>query len=139
MAGNLLDLNGLQRKLRWEVKPFILGQRERSSMLDASPINTSGLSGGLDIKRGLSSNLTLDLTLNTDFAQVEADLEQINLTRFPLFFPEKRDFFLESASIFQFGTPQEIDLFFSRRIGLATTAAAGNPIGIIAGGGRAGP
>src|SRR4030067_1282837 len=123
MAGNLLDLNGLQRKLRWEVKPFILGQRERSSMLDASPINTSGLSGGLDIKRGLSSNLTLDLTLNTDFAQVEADLEQINLTRFPLFFPEKRDFFLESASIFQFGQvsqsgPPPFLLFFSRRIGI---------------------
>jgi len=123
MAGNLLDLNGLQRKLRWEVKPSILGKRNRSSMLDASSINTDSLSGGLDIKRGLSSNLTLDLTLNTDFAQVEADLEQINLTRFPLFFPEKRDFFLESASIFQFGQisqsgPPPFLLFFSRRIGI---------------------
>ena len=62
------------------------------------------------------------MTVNTDFAQVEADEEQVNLTRFDLFFPEKRPFFLENASTFQFGNPQEIDLFFSRRIGLSGAA-----------------
>ena len=70
-------------------------------------------------------------TINTDFAQVEADEEQVNLTRFDLFFPEKRPFFLENASTFQFGQPQSIDLFFTRRIGLSTT---GVPIDILGGG-----
>ena len=74
---------------------------------------------GLDVKWGIRPNLTLDATVNTDFAQVEADEEQVNLTRFDLFFPEKRPFFLENASTFQFGNPQQIDLFFSRRIGLS--------------------
>src|SRR6185436_7950832 len=63
--------------------------------------------------------------------QVEADEEQVNLTRFDLFFPEKRPFFLENASLFQFGQPQSIDLFFSRRIGLSPTFA---PIDILGGG-----
>jgi hypothetical protein len=82
---------------------------------------------GLDIKWGVRPSLTLDATINTDFAQVEADEEQVNLTRFDLFFPEKRPFFLENASTFQFGQPQSIDLFFSRRIGLSAT---GVPIDI---------
>ncbi len=73
---------------------------------------------GLDLKYGLTSNLTLDFTLNTDFAQVEADDQQVNLSRFSLFFPEKRRFFQERASIFNvsLGGPQSI--FYSRRIGL---------------------
>ncbi|MGI9174254.1 MAG: DUF5916 domain-containing protein [Rhodothermales bacterium] len=84
---------------------------------------------GLDIKYGLTSNLTLDLTVNTDFAQVEADNQQVNLTRFSLFFPEKRLFFQERAAIFDFGAPElssvldfapstSNQLFYSRRIGL---------------------
>jgi hypothetical protein len=86
---------------------------------------------GLDFKWGLRSDLTLDLTVNTDFAQVEADEQQVNLTRFPLFYPEKRPFFLENAQLFQLGQPQAIELFFSRRIGLA---ANGEPIDILGGG-----
>jgi hypothetical protein len=86
---------------------------------------------GVDVKWGVKPNLTADFTVNTDFAQVEADEEQVNLTRFELFFPEKRSFFLENASIFQFGAPQQIDLFFSRRIGLSQT---GIPIDILGGG-----
>ena len=82
------------------------------------------------MKWGIRPNLTLDATINTDFAQVEADEEQVNLTRFDLFFPEKRPFFLENASTFQFGNPQQIDLFFSRRIGLSAT---GVPIDILGG------
>jgi hypothetical protein len=86
---------------------------------------------GVDLKWGIRPNLTLDATYNTDFAQVEADEEQVNLTRFDLFFPEKRPFFLENASTFQFGNPQQIDLFFSRRIGLSPSAL---PIDIRGGG-----
>jgi hypothetical protein len=73
---------------------------------------------GLDVKYGLTSNLTLDLTLNTDFAQVEADNQQINLTRFSLFFPEKRLFFQERASNFEFNFGEPNRLFYSRRIGI---------------------
>lgn len=73
---------------------------------------------GVDLKYGITSNLTMDLTVNTDFAQVEVDDEQINLTRFPLFFPEKRQFFLERNSTFRFKTNGPNTLFYSRRIGL---------------------
>lgn len=73
---------------------------------------------GFDAKIGVTQSLTADLTYNTDFAQVEADEQQVNLTRFNLFFPEKRPFFLENAGIFGFGTPQSVDVFFSRRIGI---------------------
>ncbi len=76
------------------------------------------LNAGLDIKYGVTNNLTLDLTLNTDFAQVEADDQMVNLTRFSLFFPEKRQFFLERSSIFDFNTGGPSTLFYSRRIGL---------------------
>ncbi len=76
------------------------------------------LDAGLDLKYGITSNLTLDLTVNTDFAQVEADDEQVNLTRFDLFFEEKRQFFLERASVFDFNTGGSSTMFYSRRIGL---------------------
>jgi hypothetical protein len=94
--------------------------------------NTIDRSGdlGLDFKWGVRPGLTLDLTVNTDFAQVEADEQQLNLTRFPLFFAEKRPFFLENAQLFQLGQPQAVDLFFSRRIGLSAT---GEPIDIVTG------
>ena len=73
---------------------------------------------GGDIKYSLTPGLTLDLTYNTDFAQVEVDDQQVNLDRFNLFFPEKRPFFLENAGQFSVGSPGEVDLFFSRRIGI---------------------
>ena len=80
---------------------------------------------GLDVKYGITSNLTGDFTLNTDFAQVESDEEQVNLTRFSLFFPEKRPFFLEGAFLFEVGVPRPsfrrpppLLLFYSRRIGI---------------------
>jgi hypothetical protein len=73
---------------------------------------------GVDAKIGVTSSTTLDLTYNTDFAQVEVDEQQINLTRFNLLFPEKRPFFLENRGLFAVGRPGEIDLFFSRRIGI---------------------
>jgi hypothetical protein len=73
---------------------------------------------GIDAKIGVTSSTTLDLTYNTDFAQVEVDEQQINLTRFNLLFPEKRPFFLENRGLFAVGRPGEVDLFFSRRIGI---------------------
>jgi hypothetical protein len=74
---------------------------------------------GGEIKYGVTPALTLDLTVNTDFAQVEVDDQRVNLTRFPIFFPEKRPFFLENAGVFSAGTPQAVDLFFTRRIGIS--------------------
>lgn len=85
---------------------------------------------GIDLKYNLSSNLTMDLSINTDFAQVEADDEQVNLTRFSLFFPEKRQFFQERSSIFDFATGRVDRLFYSRRIGLD---GDGNPVRILGG------
>ena len=86
---------------------------------------------GIDAKYGVTAGLNLDVTYNTDFAQVEVDEQQVNLTRFSLFFPEKRDFFLENAGQFKMGTggtftstPVETDLFFSRRIGLSESGSA---------------
>lgn len=74
---------------------------------------------GLDVKYNVTSNLTLDATLNTDFAQVEADNQQVNLTRFSLFFPEKRQFFQERSSLFNFELGRRDRLFHSRNIGLS--------------------
>ena len=86
---------------------------------------------GFDLKYGLTPSLTLDATVNTDFAQVEVDDQQVNLDRFNLFFPEKRPFFLENAGFFSVGNPGEVDLFFSRRIGISST---GEPVPILGGG-----
>src|SRR4029453_9410566 len=97
-----------------------------------------GQAGG-DVKYGITPSLTLDATYNTDFAQVEVDEQQANLDRFNLFFPEKRPFFLENAGLFAVGASGEAEVFFSRRIGIATN---GQAIPIIAGGrlsGKAGP
>ena len=125
-------ITGLNLPSRRDIKvtPFALGEANRNPLAVRSENRaTEGLDIGLDVKWGVTPNLTVDLTANTDFAQVEADDQQINLTRFPLFFPEKRPFFLENASTFQFGAPQEVDLFFSRRIGLY----GGQPVGIVGG------
>ncbi|SVC55597.1 uncharacterized protein METZ01_LOCUS308451, partial [marine metagenome] len=75
---------------------------------------------------GLKSNLTLNLTYNTDFAQVEADNAQINLTRFSLFYPEKREFFLTRSKLFGFGNSRQTEIFFSRRIGLDQNVLGGS-------------
>jgi len=110
--------------------PYVLGSADKDFTTPGAGIDRDG-AAGLDFKWGIRPNLTFDATLNTDFAQVEAAEEQVNLTRFDLFFPEKRPFFLENASTFQFGQPQQIDLFFSRRVGLSP---AGRRIDILAGG-----
>lgn len=86
---------------------------------------------GLDAKYSITSSLTLDATYNTDFAQVEADEFQINLDRFNLFFPEKRPFFLENAGLFTVSSSSDVELFFSRRIGLD---GSGRRVPILGGG-----
>ncbi len=105
------------------ISPYVLGGYTNENVLNSSETAyennrefTRNIGG--DLKYSLTSNLTMDLTVNTDFAQVEADDQQINLTRFSLFFPEKRMFFQERGSIFSFNTGGPNDLFYSRRIGL---------------------
>jgi len=107
------------------VAPYVLGGLGQSFELDKARtvyrrVDNPAREAGLDVKYGLTSNLTLDLTLNTDFAQVEADNQLVNLTRFSLYFPEKRLFFQERASIFDFDFEsfEPNRLFYSRRIGI---------------------
>ena len=125
-------LGGLNLPARRDVKlvPYVAASVNDEKSLRTDTVDRAG-DIGLDAKWGVRADLTLDATVHTDFAQVEADEQQVNLTRFPLFFPEKRPFFLENAQLFQFGQAQAIDLFFSRRIGLSAT---GQPIDIVAGG-----
>lgn len=137
MAGTLEDLQDVKAGRNVRLKPYVLGSANtRSGDTDGDA------DAGFDVKLGVSAGLTLDLTVNTDFAQVEADEQQINLTRFSLFFPEKREVFLENSGVFQFGAgtqggggtggggggrqnpSQDMILFFSRRIGLSDGGAA---------------
>jgi hypothetical protein len=128
-------LTGLNLPPRRDVKviPYVLGSANKDYTFATDQLENKARAGA-DLKWGVRPNLTADFTLNTDFAQVEADEEQVNLTRFDLFFPEKRPFFLENASVFQFGAAQQVDLFFSRRIGLSATGSSGVPIDIFGGG-----
>ena len=87
-----------------EVKPYGIAGYRTDLTADPQISNDGYADIGLDVKYGITQNLTADLTYNPDFAQVEVDEQQVNLTRFSLFFPEKREFFLESWGIFDFGT-----------------------------------
>jgi len=124
-------LNGLSLPTRRDLRfiPYVSGSVNDDRTLRTNGVDRTGRLG-IDAKWGVRADLTLDATVNTDFAQVEADEEQVNLTRFALVFPEKRPFFLENAQLFQVGQPQGVDLFFSRRIGLDPT---GQPIDILGG------
>src|SRR5438876_1366565 len=116
VAGELEGLD-LQMHRSLQLVPYLLGglDQDYTRSRDQSKLTRNA---GLDVKYGLTPSLTLDATFNTDFAQVEVDEQQINLTRFDLFFPEKRPFFLENAGIFDFGAASETEIFFSRRIGI---------------------
>ena len=135
-AATLVGIEAPPGSRNLEVKPYVISDLTTDVTADPAIRNDPGGDVGLDLKYGVTPNLTADFTYNTDFAQVEADEEQVNLTRFSLFFPEKREFFLENQGLFEFGgatgrfsgdTPL---LFFSRRIGLD----AGREIDIQAGG-----
>ncbi len=132
MAGTVAGMRGLNRGLDLRIKPYAIAGG-RSDRLGNTTLHRGLRDVGIDMKYGVGSGLTLDLTLNTDFAQAEVDEQQVNLTRFPLFFPEKRDFFLENSGQFSISTQgleRQMDLFFSRRIGLSDT---GQEIPIIGG------
>ena len=118
-----IELRSVVRKKPLYIAPYVIGGLSQESSLSVdheSYIKDSDPSfdAGLDVKYGITNNLNLDLTVNTDFAQVEADDQQINLTRFSLFFPEKRLFFQERAGIFDFDFGRQDKLFYSRRIGI---------------------
>jgi len=142
MAGTVEGLQGLTPGANIRVKPYALANFNKIAQLDVD----QDYDAGFDVKYGVTSGLTWDFTVNTDFSQVEADEQQVNLTRFSLFFPEKRDFFLENSGVFQFGAgntggggganggrqnaSQDMIFFFSRQIGLSP---AGNSIPLLAG------
>lgn len=147
-AGTIVGLQLPPAGNNLEIKPYAIGGL--STDRTATPAISNDATGdvGLDLKYGLTANLTADLTWNTDFAQVEVDEQQVNLTRFSLFFPEKRDFFLEGRGVFDFGRGgvggfrpgrsgfgrgggDAPTLFYSRRIGLD-----GGEVIPIRGGGR---
>jgi len=134
-AGLLDGMPNFQLAHRYEVHPFVSFAVTETLPPNATPtsdlVNEHPVKFGADGKVKLSENLTADLTVNTDFAQTEVDQAVVNLTRFPVLFPEKRDFFLENAGFFDFVQPAGNKVFFSRRIGLSP---AGDPTPIDFGG-----
>jgi hypothetical protein len=141
LAGTMDGMGRLPVGRNLTVKPFALTGRASGADL-ASELRGNEVDAGLDVKYGITPNLTLDLTYRTDFSQVEADREQVNLTRFPLFFPEQREFFLENSGTFTFGdvnhgpgsprsgsSLRDFTLFHSREIGLRS----GTPVPLLGG------
>ncbi len=130
-AGRLTGLNNISQGLGLELVGY--GKAEALKVQNESEgdyNNSQSLDGGLDVNYNITPGLKASLTLNTDFAETEVDDRQINLTRFPIRFPEKRDFFLEGANIFRFAPSSGVYPYFSRKIGLRS----GNPIPILYGG-----
>ena len=129
-AATLVGVEAPAPAVNFEVKPYAIADVTTRKRSQPAVLNRFGKSGGFDAKYGLTKSLTADVTVNTDFAQVEADDQQVNLTRFNLFFPEKREFFLEGQGLFAFGGVNPAVggsnagpgvfpvLFFSRSIGL---------------------
>jgi hypothetical protein len=126
-AGQLTGVEGARQGHGLDVRPYVSGGRE---------MGAGQFTGGLDVFKNLTPNLNASITVNTDFAETEVDARQVNLTRFPLFFPEKRTFFLEGAGVFDVaGLSDATDLvpFFTRRIGIQGNAELGAgqvPIGV---------
>ncbi|MCG8459129.1 MAG: carbohydrate binding family 9 domain-containing protein [Holophagales bacterium] len=120
-AGDLTGLRGLNTGRDLRVEPYISATASRSVDEDGVKTSDEDSETGIDLKWGVTRGLVLDLTVNTDFAETEVDELKVNLTRFSLFLPEKRDFFLENAGIFRFGPSvgPRLNIFFSRRIGIA--------------------
>lgn len=136
-AGKLIGIEDIESGYRVRVKPYVA---PRISNIDGntSPGQGSAFNAGVDIKYRITPSLTADFTVHPDFAQTDIDAQVVNITRFPLFFPEKREFFREDLGIFEFGTDvgsgnrdaRDLKLFFSRRIGLSSR---GEPVPIVAG------
>jgi len=132
-AGELVGLRGLTAEHRLRIKPYVTGGASRV-FRRGEPETEHLFDVGLeDLKYQLTPSLTLDFTVNPDFAQADVDQQISNLTRFSVFFPEKREFFLENASLFDFGPggfSRDLRLFHSRTIGLSDSR---EPIDILAG------
>jgi hypothetical protein len=137
-AATLVDLEAPPASSNFEIKPYAMSRLTTDRLSRPAVNNDVDPDWGVDVKYGLTESLTADFSYNTDFAQVEVDEAQVNLTRFSLSFPERRDFFLESQGLFQFGTGGGGDvggdmvpnIFYTRRIGLTGARA----IPVIAGG-----
>jgi Domain of unknown function (DUF5916)/Carbohydrate family 9 binding domain-like len=136
-AGHLSGIAGIRQAERLRIRPYVLTgveSFEAAGRPDASLVREIGID---DLKFSLTPNLTADATVNPDFAQTEADTQQINLTRFSLFFPEKRQFFIEGQDSLRMGIaflhfgPPPLDIFYTRRIGLTD---AGEPTPLHGGG-----
>jgi hypothetical protein len=139
-AGTLTDLDSLRPGRNLQVKPYVVAGNSSGVQVPATALGSTA-DVGLDVKYGVTPSLTLDATYNTDFSQVEVDQEQVNLTRFSLLFPERREFFIENSGAFQFGdvvernyrmgaSPNDFTFFNSRQIGLTPD---GRPIPIVGG------
>jgi len=124
-AGKLVGLSNIKAKKKVELKPYVSGGMEK---LDGEDIDSRFKIGG-DVNIDITPTLKLNLTINTDFAQVEADQARINLSRFSLYFPEKRQFFLEAKDLFQMNVGSGNEIFYSRTVGLED----GKEVPIIAG------
>ena len=158
-AATLVGIDAPSGSANLEIKPYGIGGISTNLAASEPTVNAGNGDGGLDVKYGITQNLTADLTWNTDFAQVEVDEQQVNLTRFSLFFPEKREFFLEGRGIFGFarggvaggfggalrrggqgggffGGGNAPTLFYSRQIGLQRGPDRVSRIVPIVGGGR---
>jgi hypothetical protein len=127
-AGNLEGIKDIGSGRLFVVKPYGLARYDKQTGQDPK----FPFTGGVDVKYGLSSNLVLNLTGNTDFADTEVDLEPFNLTPFKVFIPEKRQFFLENPGVFNFSLGDQDQLFFSRQIGI--DPITGNQVPINGGG-----
>ncbi len=140
LYANLVGVEAPRTSRTLELKPYTIADLTTDRTATPARINQPHADVGVDAKYALTQNLTADVSYNTDFAQVEADEQQVNLTRFSLFFPEKREFFLENQGLFTFGnnsfapsaqSASDVPiLFYSRRIGLA----GNRPVPILAGG-----
>jgi hypothetical protein len=148
MAGTLRGLENIRQGRNLNIKPYVIGGGTGTRVASSQALAwTRDGDIGFDAKYSLTPSITLDATYRTDFAQVEVDQQQVNLTRFNLFFPEKRDFFLENSGTFAFGAGRSSNLvpFFSRRIGLSDSGtqipivggarvsgqASGNDLGVL--------
>jgi len=125
-AGELVGVGKIKRRRLYEVKPYVTGGWREGVPQVGAPGFDSGIQGkiGLEVvKVGITPSVTAEFTANPDFGQAEVDNQVVNLSRFSVFFPEKRDFFLENSGIFLFGRAEANQLFFTRRIGLTERGA----------------
>lgn len=117
-AGTLTGLENISQGIGLEVQPYVSASPVRTWGQNSERIDEVDFNAGFDVSYSITPSLRSSLTINTDFAEAEVDQRRVNLTRFPLVFPEQRDFFLEGSGIFQFAPASAVYPFFSRRIGL---------------------